>query len=58
MRRTVKDLVENASIGKFDAPAAFPPTIEDVTAVDDARKHINAYFKAEKKQESRAKSKL
>ncbi|KAM0752423.1 acetyl-CoA synthetase-like protein [Meredithblackwellia eburnea MCA 4105] len=58
LRRTVKDLVENASVGKYDAAAAFPPTIEDVTAVDDARAHINEYFKAEGKHEARIKAKL
>ncbi|KAK4702650.1 propionyl-CoA synthetase, partial [Phenoliferia sp. Uapishka_3] len=58
LRRTVKDLVENASMGKFDAPAAFPPTIEDVTAIDDAREHINEYFRKEGKHEGRIKAKL
>jgi propionyl-CoA synthetase len=58
LRRTVKDLVENASLGKYDAPAAFPPTIEDVTAVDDARLHINEYFIKEGKTEMRMKAKL
>jgi propionyl-CoA synthetase len=46
LRRTIKTLVENAVIGKYDAEAPFPPTIEDATAVDDARLQINTYFKA------------
>lgn len=54
LRRTVKDLVEHASVGDWDASAAYPPTIEDVSAVDDARRAINEYFKA-KKQGGRAK---
>ena len=58
LRRTVKDLVENASMGKYDAPAAYPPTIEDVSAVDDARKHINEYFQKEGKHAERIKAKL
>ncbi|KAL8276541.1 hypothetical protein RQP46_011031 [Phenoliferia psychrophenolica] len=58
LRRTVKDLVENASMGKYEAPAAYPPTIEDVTAVDDARKHINEYFQKEGKHAERIKAKL
>lgn len=58
LRRTVRDLVENASVGKFDAPAAYPPTIEDVSAVEDARKHINDYFQREGKHEERIKAKL
>lgn len=46
LRRTIKTLVENAVIGKFEAEAPFPPTIEDVTAVDDARARINEHFQA------------
>lgn len=48
LRRTVKELVENASVGKYDAEAKYPPTIEDVSAVEDARKAINEYFQAKK----------
>ncbi|ORY72401.1 putative amp-binding enzyme [Leucosporidium creatinivorum] len=55
LRRTVKDLVEHASVGEWDANAAYPPTIEDVSAVEDARKAINAYFKAKKEGAPRAK---
>lgn len=43
LRRTVKVLVENASKGDWDKEAPFPPTIEDVTAVDDARFHISTF---------------
>lgn len=45
LRRTIKELVENAVEGKWDAPAAYPPTIEDVSVVDKAREAINTYFK-------------
>lgn len=48
LRRTIKELVENAAEGKWDAPAAYPPTIEDVSVVDKARESINAYFKAKR----------
>ncbi|KAM0788588.1 hypothetical protein ACM66B_001710 [Microbotryomycetes sp. NB124-2] len=45
LRRTVKELVENASQGKLDAQVGFPPTIEDASTVDEARKVVNEWFK-------------
>lgn len=46
LRRTIRELVENASKGDFEGKASFPPTIEDETVVHEARKIINDYFKA------------
>ncbi|KAK4053531.1 hypothetical protein OIV83_001699 [Microbotryomycetes sp. JL201] len=54
LRRTVKELVENASQGKLDAPVGYPPTIEDASTVEEARKVVNAWFK----QRQATKSKL
>lgn len=48
LRRTIKVLVESATQGKFDAEAPYPPTIEDATAVDDARKSVNEWVKGRK----------
>lgn len=54
LRRTVKELVEAACEGKWDCEAKFPPTIEDVGAVEDAKRAINEYFQ-KKRGQGRAK---
>ena len=53
LRLTVKNLVENASQGKFDAEAVFPPTIEDVTVVEEARQSINEWMRNRTRQQDR-----
>lgn len=54
LRRTVKELVENACEQQWDKAVGVPPTIEDPAAVDDAREKIFAYFK-KRQQQSKAK---
>jgi len=54
LRRSVRDIVENASAGKFDGKVSFPPTIEDATVIDEVREAVNVYFKDKKS----AKAKL
>ncbi|KAG6026234.1 hypothetical protein E4U40_002221 [Claviceps sp. LM458 group G5] len=44
LRRVLRDLVENAVYGRFDAQIAVPSTIEDVSAVDVARERVREYF--------------
>ena len=44
--------------GKYDDQVTVPPTIEDATAVDDARKNINEYFKTKSAGRSSVKAKL
>ncbi|KAH8916775.1 putative acyl-CoA synthetase [Atractiella rhizophila] len=46
LRRTIRTLVENASVGEYHKPAPFPPTIEDASIVEDARGAINKVFEA------------
>ncbi|KAG5944757.1 hypothetical protein E4U60_005699 [Claviceps pazoutovae] len=44
LRRVLRDLVENAVYGRFDAQIAVPSTIEDASAVDVAREKVREYF--------------
>ncbi|KAG6050804.1 hypothetical protein E4U39_003134 [Claviceps sp. Clav50 group G5] len=44
LRRVLRDLVENAVYGRFDAQIAVPSTIEDASAVDVARERVREYF--------------
>lgn len=44
LRRVLRDLVENAVHGRFDAQIAVPSTIEDASAVDVARERVREYF--------------
>lgn len=44
LRRTLRELVENGSLGDFTSAVNFPPTIEDSTAVDFARTAVKDYF--------------
>jgi propionyl-CoA synthetase len=43
LRRTLRDLVENAAKGELDKPVYIPPTIEDRVAVENARKRLKDY---------------
>lgn len=55
LRRTVKDLVKNAAKGRLDAPASYPPTIEDVGVVEEVRQVVNAYFSQKGPEKVKAK---
>ncbi|KAG6159321.1 hypothetical protein E4U37_003822 [Claviceps purpurea] len=44
LRRVLRDLVENAVYGRFDAQIAVPSTIEDASAVDVAKEKVREYF--------------
>lgn len=44
LRRVLRELVENAVGGRFDAPVNVPPTVEDLEVVEVARKRVREYF--------------
>jgi propionyl-CoA synthetase len=46
LRRVLRELVENAAVGRFDAPVSVPPTVEDVEVVEVARGRVREYFGA------------
>ncbi|KAL2837817.1 acyl-CoA synthetase [Aspergillus pseudodeflectus] len=46
LRRTLRELVENAARGDFGAEVSFPPTIEDAAVVSRARGTVKDYFAA------------
>lgn len=45
LRRVLRELLENAVHGDFDAPVAVPSTVEDPAVVDVARERIRTYFR-------------
>ena len=44
LRRVLRELVENASEGKFEAEVNVPPTVEDAGVVKTAKEKIREYF--------------
>lgn len=55
LRRSVRDVVEAASQGKYDFEPLAPPTIEDAGALKESTLAIQAHFKA---KDGKPKSKL
>ncbi|CAK7215792.1 hypothetical protein SEUCBS140593_002647 [Sporothrix eucalyptigena] len=45
LRRVLRELLENAVHGDFDAPVTVPSTVEDASVVEVARERIRAYFR-------------
>ncbi len=45
LRRVLRELLENAVHGDFDAPVNVPSTVEDASVVEVARERIRAYFR-------------
>ncbi|OAA68122.1 acyl-synthetase [Niveomyces insectorum RCEF 264] len=45
LRRVLRELLENAVHGDFDAPVNVPSTVEDASAVEVARERIRLYFR-------------
>ncbi|EFX04197.1 acyl-synthetase [Grosmannia clavigera kw1407] len=45
LRRVLRELLENAVHGDFDAPVAVPSTIEDPAVIDVARERVRTYFR-------------
>lgn len=46
LRRVLRELVENATVGRFDKPVSVPPTVEDMEVVEVARGRVREYFEA------------
>lgn len=44
LRRVLKQLLENAMKGDFDAKVEYPATVEDVAVIDRARQVVKEYF--------------
>jgi len=59
LRRVLRELVEHAVHGDFDAEVQVPATVEDAAVVEVAREKIREYFKekggSHKATEERAK---
>ncbi|KAL4889809.1 hypothetical protein BDV59DRAFT_210087 [Aspergillus ambiguus] len=52
LRRVLRELVEQAAQGRYDAAVSVPPTVEDAEVVEVARARVKEYF------EGRMKAKL
>lgn len=50
LRRTLRELLDNAAKGEIDARVVPPATIEDVAAIDTAREKIREYWAKEGKR--------
>lgn len=55
LRRVLRELIENAVVGKVDAPVNVPPTVEDAEIVEAARRRIKEYFAEREKVQGKAK---
>ena len=44
LRRVLRELVEHAVRGEYQAPVNVPPTVEDAEVVDEARRRVREYF--------------
>jgi propionyl-CoA synthetase len=55
LRRVLRELVEQAVQGKYDAPVNVPPTVEDAEVVEVARARVREYFEAKKNAGMKAK---
>ncbi|CAL5874851.1 uncharacterized protein PFLUO_LOCUS9153 [Penicillium psychrofluorescens] len=55
LRRVLRELVEQAAQGEYDAPVNVPPTVEDAEVVEVARARVREYFEAKKKAGDKAK---
>lgn len=49
LRRVLRALTENATVGAYEREVAVPATVEDMAAVDIARKAIRQHFEAKAK---------
>ena len=47
LRRVLRELLENAVHGDFDAEVSVPATVEDRSVVDVARGQVREYFRLE-----------
>lgn len=47
LRRVLRQLLEDASKGEFDKEVSVPATVEDISVVENARKVIRQYYKAQ-----------
>ncbi|KAH6697610.1 AMP-binding enzyme [Plectosphaerella plurivora] len=54
LRRVLRELVENAHNGNFDAEVSVPQTVEDAGVVNVAREKVREYWRV-RKQEGKAK---
>lgn len=55
LRRVLRELVEQAVQGEYDATVNVPPTVEDAEVVEVARTRVREYFEAKKKAGEKAK---
>ncbi|KMU80013.1 acetyl-coenzyme A synthetase [Coccidioides immitis RMSCC 3703] len=55
LRRVLRELIENASVGKFDDKVNVPPTVEDAEIVEVAREKIREYFADKEKMQTRSR---
>lgn len=55
LRRVLRELVENAAKGDYDATVTYPPTIEDAEVVNVAKARVREYFEAKEKNQDKAK---
>ncbi|WEW57911.1 acyl-coenzyme A synthetase [Emydomyces testavorans] len=55
LRRVLRELIENAVVGRFDERVSVPPTVEDAEIVEVARKRIKEYFAERKEMQAKAK---
>ncbi|EER24046.1 hypothetical protein D8B26_002218 [Coccidioides posadasii str. Silveira] len=55
LRRVLRELIENASVGKFDDKVNVPPTVEDAEIVEVAREKIREYFANKEKMQTRSR---
>ncbi|KAE8145147.1 hypothetical protein BDV25DRAFT_134036 [Aspergillus avenaceus] len=53
LRRVLRELVEHAVRGEYNAPVHMPPTVEDVEVVELAREKVREYF--EQRQSDKAR---
>ncbi|EEP76034.1 acyl-CoA synthetase [Uncinocarpus reesii 1704] len=55
LRRVLRELVENAVVGRFDAKVNVPPTVEDGEIVEVARERVRKYFGERERRQGRSK---
>ncbi|RAH51816.1 acyl-CoA synthetase [Aspergillus piperis CBS 112811] len=49
LRRVLRELVEHAVRGEYEAPVNVPPTVEDAEVVDEARRRVREYFERQER---------
>lgn len=55
LRRVLRELVENAVEGKYDAAVNIPPTVEDADVIQVARRRVREYFEERKAKQAENK---